>query len=133
MGPSQVVADALLVATRMVEPVSEMLVQIGARELGHRVVCDLAQEQMAEAEDLVLDGPKQLPPNEALEGFPERRPLVLGEELDQCGAAELSPNHRSALKRDPLARIQPLEPGGEECMDRGRDRGRRRRRRCPAR
>ena len=126
-GLLEVVADHLLELPRPragcpLQPLGEALVQLAARLLRHRVVCSLAEQDVAEAERLVAREersmrPDQLPADERLEVDVDGGTRRLGRRIEHRSAPELLADHRRALEHCPLLRVQPIEACGEQRLN----------------
>ena len=134
----QVVGEDLLVLHEPItcgalEPVGEPLVELGAIGLGQRVVGRVADQDVPELVHLVGGQPGALRCDELATDEPEEagREIDRGGRRRQGGDGDLledATHHGGPLRRRPLADRQPVETGGEQGADRGRDRGPRSRR-----
>ena len=123
----QVVAEDLVeldqIAAVLGEPAGEALVQLRPRRLRERVVGGVADQQVPEAEGvlagkLALVGADELLANERGQARHHLR-LLGGQRLDRA-AMEDAPLDRAPLEHVPLGRIQLVEAGGQQCLDRRR-------------
>ena len=124
-GLLQVVAEELVELDEILlgEPVSEPLVKLRTVGLRQRLVRRVADQQVVKAEavlacDLCAVGADQLPPHQR--GQPRRHLVAVAREGPDCAAMEDLALDGSAFEHPPLARIELVEPGGEQCLQRGR-------------
>ena len=108
----------------LLEPGGEALVQVGAGRLGERVVGRVADQQVAEAEavlarDLRPVRPDQLLADERGEARGDLR-LLGRERLDGAAVEDLALD-RAALEHASLGRLELVEPGREQRLQRRRD------------
>ena len=129
VGAFEVVADDLVLLDErcvLVEPVGERLVELGPGPLGERVVGGVADQEVAEAERLLvgvgrLVGPDHLLAHEREEVSGHVVPLGGGRELLHGAAVEDLALDGAAADHVPLAGAEPVEPGLEERLNRRRD------------
>ena len=108
----------------LLEPGGEPLVEIRARRLRQRVVRRVADEDVPEAERVVVRERRALGPYELLSHEPEqpRRNLrILGRERLHGRAVEHLPFDGAALERRTLRPRQLVEPRRQQCVDARRD------------
>ncbi len=108
----------------LLEPVREALVQVGPGRLRQRVVRGVPDQEVPEAERIVLRQrrgrrPHELLSDEAHQLCGDRR--VVGRERLHCAAVEDLPLDGAALERASLADRQLVEPRSEQRLDRRRD------------
>ena len=128
VGALEVVAhDLVLLDERCVpvEPVGEGLVELGSGLLGERVVGGVADQEVAEAECLLvgvgrLVGADQLLPDEREEMGGDVVALGRRRQLLHGAAVEDLPFDGAAADHVALARAEPVEPGLQERLDRRR-------------
>ena len=125
IGPFEVIADDLVhldeTCASVADPGREALVQLRPRRLRERVVSRVANQQVSEAEGVLvgklrLVGAQQLPPDESRE-----RPGKLGldwRERLHGAAMEHAPLDRAALEHDSLGGVELVESRGKQCLDR---------------
>ena len=111
-------------ATVLLEPVRELLVQIGPGRFGKRVVRRVADEEMAEAEGVVPRDLRAIRADERLadeRGEARRHLSISGERLDGAAVEDL-PFDRASLQDRALGRLQLVEARGEQGPEVGRNR-----------
>ena len=121
-----VVARHLLVTTRL-EPRREARVEVGAKLLRHRRIGDVPDEHVVEPEAVVAlveraVGAEQLLPREGEQRAAQPIGLVRGQKLGDRAAVEQPTFDRGALQHRTLPRLEAIDPGREERLDRRRHR-----------
>ena len=125
----EVVADDLVQGRRgALQPDRVALVKLRPDHLGDAEVRRVANQDVPEAEAVVAGNQRpvrldQVAADQREQGGGDR--LVFRQRPDRAGR-ELPPDHGRSLEHRALIVGQPVEAGGEKCMDRGRDRRRRR-------
>ena len=107
-------------------PDGEQLVQLGPGLLGDRVVGGVAQQQVAELEPLVAGEAgrgraEQLPAHQGLEPGRDLGPDRRRRQRLHGALVEHLPGHGGPFQHRPLGPLQPVQPGGEQRLDAGRD------------
>jgi hypothetical protein len=122
----EVVADDLLVAAPFsLQPVREAGMKLRSRLLGHPRVCRVPHELVTEAERVADDEHRpdrsdQLLPHQAL----KRRADLLARvgQLSDRARPEFLSDHRGAFEDRAFVGLEPVEPRGEQRLDRRRHR-----------
>jgi hypothetical protein len=122
VSPLEVVADDLLMGARVfVEPVSEALVQLSTDFLRDPAVRRVADQDVAEAEAILIGQARALRLDEASAHKPLKKGAHLRPgrgEMEESAAPELLADHGCRLEQRPLFSSEPIETGGEQCLDR---------------
>ena len=108
----------------LLQPGGEALVEVGAGRLGQRLVGGVADQQVAEAEAVLARELRPVRPDQLLadERGQARGDLgLLGRECLHGAAVEDLALDRAALEHAPLARLELVEPGREQRLQRRRD------------
>ena len=131
-GLLEVVADRLLelaarLAGRLLEPAGIALVQLRPRLLRHALVGCLADERVAKAKCLLARRVRWIGAQELLahEREDQLRQAICrpgGEERGDRRQREALTDDGRALERLAFLRLEGIEAGGEQRLDRGRDR-----------
>ena len=108
-------------------PVGEPLVECCPKLLGHRIVGGIPYEDVLEAESIFTARGRGVGANETFADERqqlrrERGPLLARQESRNGRDGEVPADHGGALDHVSLVRAQPVEPLGEERLDRGRNR-----------
>jgi hypothetical protein len=113
-------------AERRLQPIPEALVQVGPEPLRDRIVRGVPDQDVAEAEAVVARkrrpvGPDQLLPDERQQMRVDPRPRLLGKQLDDGASVEQPPFDRRPFDHCSLLGLEPVDPRGEQRLDRRRD------------
>ena len=103
------------------QPVGEPLVQSRAVLAGHALVRGLPDQPVTEPKAAIAACDEPLGLQRLQMPFHER-PGALGDERRQRILREVRPDDGGAAEQVPLARAEPVEPRGEQALQRGRDR-----------
>ena len=115
------VADDLLVgALAFVEPVGEAFVQLSTDFLRGSAVGGVADEDVAEAEGILIRQARALRLDEpsAHKPLKKRSPPPRVRRDGDSAAPELLADDGCRLEQGPLSRGEPIETGGEQRLDR---------------
>ena len=126
----EVVSDDLLLPGQLraglrFDPGSEPRVEIGAELLRHGCIRDVSDQDVVEAEAVVAlverpVRPEQLLARQGEEDAAQPVRAVRRQELRDRAAVEQPPLDRSALEHRPLTRLEPVDAGREERLNRRR-------------
>ena len=121
------VADDLLGRRlALIEPACELLVELCAQRLRYCVVGGVTDEDVAEAEDVLLSsgalGHEQLLADERHQRCGERRLELRRRQSGHGRPRELAADHRRAFDDGTLDRAQLIQTSGQQGLDRRRDR-----------